>query len=95
MPLLGTPLGLLANPAPLQLARLAAGGQWVTLVSAIAAHSTPQPLQFLPLPHLLPPLQLCLVGRKGSGWRQLHGAWVDAIVASVQSVAWPASVSRL
>jgi len=72
-----------------------AGGQWVTLASAIAAHCTPQPLQFLPLPHLLPPLQLCLVGRKGSGWRQLHGAWVDAIVASVQSVAWPASVTRL
>ncbi len=72
-----------------------AGGQLVTLVSAIAAHSAPQPLQFLPLPHLLPTLQLCLVGRQGSGWRQLHGVWVDAIVARVQSAPWPASVSRL
>lgn len=72
-----------------------AGGQLVTLVSAIAAYSAPQPLQFLPLPHLLPALQLCVVGRQGSNWRQKHGAWVDAIVASVQSVAWPANITRL
>jgi len=73
MPLLGTPLGLLANPAPLQLARLAAGGQWVTLVSAIAAHSTPQPLQFLPLPHLLP---LC-----SYAW------WAERVAASANCMA--------
>ena len=72
-----------------------AGGQLATLVSAVAAYSAPQPLQFVPLPHLLPALQLCLVGRQSSNWRQLHAPWVDAIVASVQSIAWPANVTRL
>lgn len=72
-----------------------AGGQLLTLVSAVAALSAPQSLQFLPLPHLLPALQLCLVGRQGSDWRQRHDAWVAAIVASVQSVAWPDSITHL
>jgi LysR family transcriptional regulator, cyn operon transcriptional activator len=85
---------LVSNSIPALFSAIA-GGRLSTLVSAIAAHSAQQPLQFLPLPHLLPTLQLCLVGRKGSNWRQLHAPWVDAIVASVQSAAWPTSVVRL
>lgn len=70
-------------------------GQVVTLVSAVAAHSAPQQMQFLPLPHLLPPLQLCLVGSRASDWRREHAAWIDVIVCAVHSVPWPASAVRL
>jgi DNA-binding transcriptional LysR family regulator len=85
---------LVCNSMP-ALFSAVASRQWVTLVSAIAAYGAPHNSQFLPLPHLLPPLQLCLVGRPASGWQHRHAAWVAAIGASVRAIAWPDSVTRL
>jgi DNA-binding transcriptional LysR family regulator len=84
---------LVCNNMPALLSAVA-GGHFVALVSAIAAHSAPPYLKFLPLPHLLPALTLCLVYRKGSDTDRLQAEWIAAIVASVDAVPWRTSVTQ-
>lgn len=73
-----------------------AQGRLATLVSAIAAFDAEQrQMKFLPLPDLLPALQLCLIGRADSGWQTTHAVWLDAIRSSVLAAPWPAEVTPL
>ncbi len=69
-----------------------ADGRLVTLVPGISAHfaiQTGYPVKFLPLPQLLPSLNVSLVGRQGSAWQTEHAMWIDTIRGSVAAVAWP------
>jgi hypothetical protein len=68
----------------------------VTLVSAVEAlDAHHRGLQFVPLPDLLPRVQLSLIGRADSLWQKTHADWMKAIRACVHSAAWPGEVIRL
>lgn len=67
-------------------------GRYATLVSGVAAASpAAQGLRFVPLPHLLPSMRLCVVHREAFPRQEL----VNAVCSSVLALPWPASVLRL
>lgn len=70
-------------------------GHFATIVSAVAASSRLcADLQFLPLPHLLPNLQLCLVMPRGKGELDRLRPWIQAIKDGVQQMRWQSSICR-
>lgn len=74
----------------------AATGHVATIVSAVAASSDIcRGLQFLPLPHLLPSLQLCLVKPGSTSSADQSGDWEKFIRKSVSQLPWLPSVGRL
>ena len=73
-----------------------AQGRLVTLVSAISAnHAAARHQQFLPLPHLLPPLWLYQVSRANGGPQAHRLAWLNAVCDCVRRTPWPACVEQI
>jgi DNA-binding transcriptional LysR family regulator len=71
-------------------------GYFASIVSAVAASSTQaHGLRFIPLPHLLPPLQLCMVTRTELGTEAGETTWAKAIRGSVLRFSWLPSVERV
>jgi DNA-binding transcriptional LysR family regulator len=80
------------------LAAIAAAetGYFASIVSAAAASSTQaRGLRFIPLPHLLPSLQLCMVTRTGLETEAGGATWAKAIRGSVLRFPWLPSVERV
>lgn len=72
-----------------------AKGHLATLVSGLAASNTSWKARFVPLPKLLPPLYLCILGNPTYNWQQRHAHWIEAIRASIHNTQWLDCVDRL
>lgn len=69
------------------------GGRHATLISAFAASVSATDLRFVPLTHLLPPIELCLITRAEDAGRRL--ALVDSITHGFSKLRWLEGVEQV
>lgn len=71
-------------------------GYVATIVSAVAASSALcNGMQFVPLPHLLPRLQLCLIMPPGQAGLERNRPWMQAVRDGVRQLHWLPSVGQI